>query len=584
MKSAAARQVGRSRWIVALGVSFTALVLLALVPVFLDRQEDRLEREIETFSLARPMLPEVALVHSREMMRIEQYVNSGDPSFVTSYQSDLRREEDLLNDLRQVIRSMPATYRSDLAQLEARSSDWKVLHSPLMEPGVIATTPQEFRESMGDDRARYEALRTAFRAFEDRLISDATSASFRLERQRALQFWIIVGAIGLAVAGALAMVIVGVGLQDLARSETQRRLETVAARRKVRAILRGTTDGLIGLDLDGCCTFLNEAGARMLGYSPRDLRGKRVHGLIHHANQDGSEHSEGGWPAKLSAGSEKTVRILDEILWRKDGSFFPVQLTVSPMTDGLEARGVVLTFTDMTEIRAAEDALRDAVQARDEVMAVVSHDLRNPVGTIAAAAELMADAELPTAQQSENLDIIQRSAYRINRLIQDLLDVARIEAGRFSVRTEALDLSEVIEDAVSQAGLQASIKNIQVSSEVPSSLPLVQADRDRILQVLENLLDNGIKFTPEGGSVLVLAIPTDGGVSLTVSDTGPGIEPELRDHLFDRFWKGNRSGLKGAGLGLAIVRGILRAHGAGVEVETEMGEGSAFSFILSLAN
>ena len=113
MKSAAARQVGRSRWIVALGVSFTALVLLALVPVFLERQEDRLEREIETFSLARPMLPEVALVHSREMMRIEQYVNSGDPSFVTSYQSDLRREEDLLNDLRQVIRSMPATYRSD---------------------------------------------------------------------------------------------------------------------------------------------------------------------------------------------------------------------------------------------------------------------------------------------------------------------------------------------------------------------------------------------------------------------------------------------------------------------------------------
>jgi signal transduction histidine kinase len=196
----------------------------------------------------------------------------------------------------------------------------------------------------------------------------------------------------------------------------------------------------------------------------------------------------------------------------------------------------------------------------------------------------MAAAELPTAQQSENLDIIQRSAYRINRLIQDLLDVARIEAGRFSVRTEALDLSEMIEDAVSQARLQASIKNIQVSSEVPSSLPLVQADRDRILQVLENLLDNGIKFTPEGGSVLVLAIPTDGGVSLTVSDTGPGIEPELRDHLFDRFWKGNRSGLKGAGLGLAIVRGILRAHGADVEVETEMGEGSAFSFILSLAN
>jgi PAS domain S-box-containing protein len=397
-----------------------------------------------------------------------------------------------------------------------------------------------------------------------------------------LQFWIIVGAIGLAVAGAVAMGIVGVRLQDLARSETQRRLETVAARREVRAILRGTADGLIGLDLDGCCTFLNEAGSRMLGYSPRDLQGERVHGLIHHTRQDGSEHPESECPARLSAGSGVTVRIMDEILWRKDGTSFPVQLIVSPMTDGLEVRGVVLTFTDMTEMRAAEDALREAVQARDEVLAVVSHDLRNPVGTIAAAAELLGESGIPAERQTENLDIIQRSADRINRLIQDLLDVAQIEAGRLSVRSAALDLSEVIEDVVSQARLQASFKNIQVASEVPESLPSVEADRDRVFQVLANLIDNALKFTPDGGSVTVSASPALEGVSIAVADTGPGIAPEQRDHLFDRFWKGHRA--SGAGLGLAIVKGILLAHGADIRVETEVGSGSVFSFTLRLAD
>ena len=582
MDSAAAPHVGPPGWTVALAVSLVALLSLALIPLFLERQEARLEREIEIFALARPLLPEVALVHSREMMRIEQYVNSGDSSFITSYQNDLRREEDLLNDLRQVIRGMPATYRSDLAQLEARSSDWKVLHSPLMEPGVIATAPREFRESMEDDRARYEALQSAVRAFEDRLIRDAGSAAFRLERQRTLQFWIIVGAIGLAGAGAFAMGIVGVRLQDLARNETQRRLETVAARREVRAILRGTADGLIGLDLDGCCTFLNEAGSRLLGYSSREMRGERVHGLIHHTRQDGSEHPESECPARLTAGSGVTVRIMDEILWRKDGSSFPVQLTVSPMTDGLEVRGVVLTFTDMTEMRAAEDALREAVQARDEVLAVVSHDLRNPVGTIAAAAELLAEVEIPADRQTENLDIIQRAAERINRLIQDLLDVTQIEAGRLSVRAEALDVAGVIEDAVSHARLQASLENIQVSSEIPASLPPVEADRDRILQVLANLIENAVKFTPEGGSVAVSASPAGEGVSITVSDNGPGIEPEVQDHLFDRFWKGHRA--SGAGLGLAIVKGILKAHGADVRVESEVGSGSAFSFTLPLTD
>jgi PAS domain S-box-containing protein len=440
-----------------------------------------------------------------------------------------------------------------------------------------------FRNNLEDDRARYDSVQVAMRAFEDRLIRDEISATTRLERSRTWRFWITLGAIALAIFGVIAMVFVGLSLQSLAQSETQRRLETVTARRDLRSILGGTADGLIGVDLDGNCTFLNEAGSVLLGYSPSELRGEPVHRRIHHTKADGGAHSEQECPVQIALGSGATVRVPDDVLWRKDGTSFPVQLIVSPMKDVREVRGAVLTFTDMTDIRAAEAALRDAVRARDEVLAVVSHDLRNPVGTIAAAAELLADVPMPPARQGEHLEIIARAANRINRLIQDLLDVAQIEAGRLSVRPKPVDLPEVIEEVVSQMRWESNQESVQLTVRVPTDLPSVNADRDRVVQVLANLIGNGVKFTPAGGQVTVSASPVPDGVSVRVEDTGPGIEPDMERHLFDRFWKGRATGARGAGLGLAIVRGILQAHGSEIQVETEVGRGSAFFFTLTTA-
>ncbi len=576
-------------------VSFLALVALALVPAFLERQEAALERELAVFNLARPMFPEIQNVHSREMLRIEQYVSSGDSSIIVLYQDDLGREGRLFRELRRAISGMPPTYRVELSQIESLVNDWRVLHSPLMEPGPLsadtvlmepgplATDPVTFRENMEDDRARYDSVQVAVRAFEDRLIRDAGLAASRLQRLATWQLWVTFGSVGLAVLGVIAMVYVGWNLQNLARSETRRRLETVAVRRDLRSILRGTADGLIGVDPNGNCTFLNEAGSTLLGYSPSELRGEPVHSRIHHTRADGGEHSQSECPVHLALGSGETVRVSDDVLWRKDGTSFPVQLIVSPRKDAREVRGVVLTFTDMTEIRAAEAALQEAVRARDEVLAVVSHDLRNPVGTIAAAAELLAEVPMPPARQEEHLEIIGRAADRINRLIQDLLDVAQIEAGRLSVRIKDVDLVEVLEEVFTQMRWEADEEQVHLMVRAPAELPGVKADRDRILQVMSNLIGNALKFTPAGGEVTVTAAPAPDGVLVTVSDTGPGIEPEMERNLFDRFWKGHAAGTRGAGLGLAIVDGILQAHDARIDVETELGRGSAFSFILPTA-
>ncbi len=584
MDSSAVPRVGRSRWIAALGISFLALLALALVPAFLARQEAALERELTVFSQARPMFPEIQLVHSREMMRIEQYVNSGDSSFIALYQEDLSREAELLDDLRRVISGMPPTYRVELSQVESRASDWRVLHSPLMEAGPLSTDPVAFRESMEDDRARFDSVQSAVRAFEDRLIREESLAASRLQTRRRWQLGVTSGAIVLAVLGALGMGYVGVSLQNLARGETQRRLETVAVRRDLRSILGGTADGLIGVDQDGNCTFLNEAGSKLLGYSGGELRGQPVHRRIHHTRANGLEHTESECPVHGALASGETVRVTDDVLWRKDGTSFPVQLIVSPMMDVREVRGVVLTFTDMTEIRAAEAALHEAVRARDEVLAVVSHDLRNPIGTISAAVELLGDVPMPPEKYEEHLEIIGRAAHRIGRLIQDLLDVATIEAGRLSVRTKPVDLVQLVEEVGSQMRLGADVEGVELVVCVPEELPAVEADRDRVLQVMSNLIGNALKFTPSGGRVTVAAGQAPRGVSVTVSDTGPGIEPEMKEHLFDRFWRGQGTNLRGAGLGLAIVKGILDAHGTEIDVETEVGRGSSFSFTLTTAD
>ena len=577
-------RVDRSKWIIALAVSFTSLIILALVPVLLERQEAVIQREITDFSAARPMFPEIALVHSREMMRIEQYVSSGDPNFIVLYQNDLRREEELLNDLRRIIAGMSTVYQGELAEMELKASNWKVLHSPLMDGGPLMTTREVFVESMDDDRSRYAELQETARDFEDLLIRDATMSSSRLDIQRRWKLWFTFGLVVLTISGAVAMAIVGISLQDLAQNETRRRQETVAARREVRAVLRGTGDGIIGLGMDGGCTFLNEAGSRLLGYSKQELKGKSVHQMIHHTRWDGSVYLEEECPVQLSLASGDTTRILDDLLWRKDGSAFPVQLSVSPMTDGLTMLGAVLTFTDMTEIREAEGALKEAIAARDEVLAVVSHDLRNPVGTIAAAAELVADVPLSQERRNEHLDTIRRAADRINRLIQDLLDVAKIEAGKIVLDLSVEDMNELLKDTVTQAEWLAEQKGIKLSFEREETSVKTLVDRNKILQVMSNLVENALKFTPDGGQVTVSTKKEGDTLLITVADTGIGIEPQVLDNLFDRFWQGHREDGKGSGLGLAIVKGILHAHSTTVNVRTEIGRGSSFEFSLPIAS
>jgi signal transduction histidine kinase/DNA-binding NarL/FixJ family response regulator len=232
-------------------------------------------------------------------------------------------------------------------------------------------------------------------------------------------------------------------------------------------------------------------------------------------------------------------------------------------------------------------AAQEATRARDDLVAIVSHDLRNPVHTIHMAASFLLDiapANDRRVQARRQLEVIQRSATRANRLIQDLLDVARIQAGGLAVDPVPVDVKSLVHEAAEAATPLATAAHLTVLCEVPDPSPQVSSDRERVLQVFANLIGNAIKFTPKGGEIRIVARCSDAEITFTVADTGPGIPGEHLDHVFDRYWQAKSTAKLGTGLGLSIAKGIVEAHGGRIWVESPPNSGAHFNFTLPAAS
>jgi signal transduction histidine kinase len=220
-------------------------------------------------------------------------------------------------------------------------------------------------------------------------------------------------------------------------------------------------------------------------------------------------------------------------------------------------------------------AAQRAIDMRDDVLAIVSHDLRAPLGTILLYAESLADKP-----EAASVGInITRSAMRMDRLIGDLLDASAINAGRLTLDIKRHGAADIARDAVEMFRSQAEARKVALVERIASEPLMIKCDRDRIVQVLSNLVGNAIKFTKPGGTITLSVERSDNQVAFEVRDTGEGIQPEQVPYLFDRFWRGHTRG-KGAGLGLFIARGITAAHDARLSVDTVPGRGSRFYFSL----
>jgi signal transduction histidine kinase len=223
-----------------------------------------------------------------------------------------------------------------------------------------------------------------------------------------------------------------------------------------------------------------------------------------------------------------------------------------------------------------------AVRSRYRVLAFVSHDLKNPLQAMMMAATMLERGAEGEAR-SRHLAVVRRAGARMDRLIHDLLDLSSLEAGRFTLARAPVDAAGLLAEVVAQQAVLADQAGITLSAEPTPGAARVSADRDRVLQVLSNLVSNALAFTPRGGRITLRARPADGTLRFEVGDTGKGIALADQRFVFDAFWRSADSH-QGTGLGLAIARGIVEAHGGAIGLESEPGRGTTFHFTVPLAD
>ena len=570
----------RAPW--ALALVALALVALAAVPIYVGERVASLQDQItETLQPALESAARLSLSQSRQMARLQSFLLTGNRTIRLRYNAAIAEEDNLYNDLGNLVRFMDFEVRERLAQLSAESTRWRFEHLSVFDEVLGPDVGTALRAQIQEE---YDELQRATRELERAIKSEVDQGRRDTQWWRTVQTRITIGLAILALGSLLVIARVSWRVKRLVTEAENRRIDAVRSRREIDALLEATGDGVLGIDLEGRALSLNRVGTSLLGYTEEEIRGRDVHDTVHHTTSTGEPRARKGSKIiesiKMGGRSDSEER---DILWRRDRTSFPVRWSLHPLLDGTDLRGSVLTFTDMTEVREREDALRRTVEQRDEVVSIVSHDLRNPLGVVAAAADILIDLPLDREEREKQAKIIARSASRMSRLIEDLLDVARIEAGAFVVRPAAEEPRSVLKEVRDMFEGQADQAQVALTIG-PVCDVLVLMDHDRVVQALANLVDNAVRFTPKGGSIALSAEALDEEtVFLSVCDTGVGLTQDVLEHLFNRFWQAEGDSRGRAGLGLTIVRGVAEAHGGEVRVESDPGVGSTFHLALPRA-
>jgi signal transduction histidine kinase len=242
---------------------------------------------------------------------------------------------------------------------------------------------------------------------------------------------------------------------------------------------------------------------------------------------------------------------------------------------------VVTTQVERSTLSTMYREAQLTIDAREQVLKIVSHDLRNPLHTISMSTSLMLEVPMNDEQRAKRLQMIKRAGERMTRMVQDLLDVAKFESGRLGIDKRPLEIKPLIGEAMDMLRPLANERSLRLESVATDDLPIIAADAGRVLQVFSNLIGNAIKFTPPGGRIAIRAEPVGGQIRFAVSDTGSGIPAAHLSQVFGRFWQADASDRRGIGLGLAIAKGIVEAHGGRIWVESEVGRGTTFYFTLT---
>jgi PAS domain S-box-containing protein len=360
------------------------------------------------------------------------------------------------------------------------------------------------------------------------------------------------------------------------------------------AIVTSSEDAIISKSLEGIVTSWNEGASKMFGYSEGEMLGRSILVLLPLDRRN----EEIGILSRLRSGER--VEHFETIRMRKNGETFPVSLTISPVRDATgKIVGASKIARDISELRrisgereqllqserAARSQAERANQLKDDFIATVSHELRTPLNAIVAWTEVLKGGDY-NADVTEAVGVIERNAWSQAQLIDDLLDLGRITSGKLLLSTAWLAVDGVIEDAVASIRHAAEAKQIVLKTSLEGNSCGVMADRNRLQQVLWNLLINAIKFTPTGGTITVSSKAANSTVEISVTDDGCGIAPDFLPHVFERFRQADSSTTRkfgGMGIGLALVKQLIDAHGGSVRAASPgTGKGATFAVRLPL--
>jgi PAS domain S-box-containing protein len=367
--------------------------------------------------------------------------------------------------------------------------------------------------------------------------------------------------------------VLGHGIDVTEKTDAENRLHAVMRQRE--SILESVGDGIYGIDMQGRIVFVNQVGARLMGYTQEEMEGKDLLALLGHARADGSPYQIEDSPIYGARRASAPIRARDEVFRHKDGHPVPVEYVACPMLSNGRVTGVVVAFQDVTERRRLD-------RMKDEFISTVSHELRTPLTALRAALGLIAGGALEKRpeKRAQMMDVAIGNCDRLVRLVNDILDFERMGAGRLPMRFQEIEAKDLLRRATDLQ--HPSAQKAGIGFLIDAGPLTLWIDEDRILQTLGNLISNAIKFSPRGSDIILRARPQSATEAiLSVEDRGRGIPPEKLDIIFERFQQVDASDSRdmgGTGLGLAICRNIVRQHGGRIWVESTVGKGSAFYF------
>jgi signal transduction histidine kinase/cell division protein FtsB len=624
-----------STWTTVLPVVFIIVSLLSLVvlPIVFSTHTARMRQEITRVAEpARRAANEIQMDLSAEVDRLMAYQVTGQKQYRDQYLARIEEQRRNYDLLRRLGPQLGVEVGQHLNSLVKEGSEW---HEGVQKQEFIARQlPAEvFTQRLFEQHPSYEEALHASADLEAAIQSAIDQRLTKIRDTERLNVSLTLILALLALTSALLVAGLGRQMRLLAREAMRRRQEAereaadaksarqTAEREELRAAFLASAGQELTASLDFkqtvstlarlivpnlaeiCAIDLYEGeGLRRVATAHRDAEKAQV---IENPDVPVEEVPD----ALLQVMRERQPRVIGAApaLLRYLGADDRPRSTMAiPLVSRGQTIGVITAAAPDGKVFTREDALlaaelarrgslsidnarlyeesQQALRAREEVLAIVSHDLRNPLNAITLAVSLLETSDAVAGEDREQLDAIDVSAQRMRRLIEDLLDVTRLEGGkRLPIEPGPVDVEDLLSETHELFKAQAATSSITLQYRVADGVPPVHADHHRVLQVLSNLLGNAIKFTPPGGVVSYTAEPRDGEVLFVISDNGPGIPREHLSDIFNPYWQAKRTERLGAGLGLPIAKGIVESHGGRIWVESRDGRGTKFYFTLPVS-